>query len=905
MKMPSFIIEREIRTIDSKICRHIDNISVAPRGIVAQDVLSDLRHFVEHIMLFIYANGRDLDDNYETLCKGIKYVESQGRLKFITNFHNMLQISVSHYVPEEDNSERLMLKYYESLFDIREYMRKQYGLMLLSNLERFPLNLDPKLAEYYEKIAGEIEKNITEQRCPKGEKYYIRKIKPFFVNGRKYYEVTFSDANDWASKTDRIIAFTKLSIMQNYSVRMSFRKSAINIINKDMPVNIIVGWEVAIRDCEFKNLMKITRGKAADAGYSETQALCLYMTRQNVNLLDIVCLSQRDFKFLRAELTINAKKIEFWNDLELCRGIIINEKPGQNILRYLLFTMNNVVLKEQWYVDICSRLSGLYLRNGCIPFDSLPFVFSPKEHNPRFGTLLQCIYIEKHRSELLARHIKNNSEVNGTLFTPLSELERYGDVEGIADEYNNSIYSGHRPACDIEIKLGHAYIHGYVEDCKRILSHISAFADAGIQNYSNSVDAWLKENPMVDSDEKKEILRRMFSDSKVSIIYGAAGTGKSTLIKYISCFFSDKTKLFLAQTNPAIDNLKRKIDVANSEFYTIAKFLYRERVRREYDILIIDECSTVSNRDMRRVIEKAKCKLLILVGDTYQIASIRFGNWFSIVKEFVPETASHELITPYRSSDNNLLTLWGRVRTMTPGVTELISKPVFSNNLDDSLFEKKEEDEIVLCLNYDGLYGINNLNRFLQENNKNKPISWGLQVYKEGDPILFNESERFAPVIYNNMKGVIRAVCILDEGTGDERIMFDIELDKSINGMDAWGQDFEIVEEYQAKNSVIRFCVNRRRSEGDEDDLTSNSVIPFQIAYAVSIHKAQGLEYDSVKLVITNEVEERITHNIFYTAITRARKKLKIYWSPEVQQSILSSIMPRNCNKDIALLKQL
>ena len=48
-------------------------------------------------------------------------------------------------------------------------------------------------------------------------------------------------------------------------------------------------------------------------------------------------------------------------------------------------------------------------------------------------------------------------------------------------------------------------------------------------------------------------------------------------------------------------------------------------------------------------------------------------------------------------------------------------------------------------------------------------------------------------------------------------------------------------------------------------------------AYALSIHKAQGLEYDSVKVVITNDVEDMITSNIFYTAVTRSKDKLKIY----------------------------
>lgn len=42
-------------------------------------------------------------------------------------------------------------------------------------------------------------------------------------------------------------------------------------------------------------------------------------------------------------------------------------------------------------------------------------------------------------------------------------------------------------------------------------------------------------------------------------------------------------------------------------------------------------------------------------------------------------------------------------------------------------------------------------------------------------------------------------------------------------------------------------------------------------------------------MIITKDVEERITHSVFYTAITRARERLHIYWSPESQNKILSS----------------
>ena len=90
----------------------------------------------------------------------------------------------------------------------------------------------------------------------------------------------------------------------------------------------------------------------------------------------------------------------------------------------------------------------------------------------------------------------------------------------------------------------------------------------------------------------------------------------------------------------------------------------------------------------------------------------------------------------------------------------------------------------------------------------------------------------------------------------------------------------------------------------EDDDSVSKNMVPFQIAYAVSIHKAQGLEYDSVKIIITDDIDELITHSIFYTAITRAREKLKIYWTQSVEKKVLDRIKPKNNHQDISLLKQ-
>lgn len=567
--------------------------------------------------------------------------------------------------------------------------------------------------------------------------------------------------------------------------------------------------------------------------------------------------------------------------------------------------MNNVVIKCQKQITKNENLSKLYLQNGCIPFDTMPFINSPIGHNPRMGALFDCIPIKDRKHELLARLVRNNTEIQGQLFTTVRDIVGFDDIPTLAEQYNDALWFGHREYSKLVIENGQIFINGYKQDTCNIIRKLKSLSVNGIQNYTGTVEAWLNgAGSGVDSEEKREALKQMFSQSQVAIVYGSAGVGKSTLINHVAHFFSEKNKLFLSQTNPAVDNLKRRVTAASCTFSTIKRFLTKRDVRTNYDLLVIDECSTVSNSDMKKVLEKATFQLLLLVGDTYQINSIRFGNWFSVVRKFIPESAVFELNSPYRSSNEGLLTLWSRVRNMDDTIMELIARQEYSISLDTSIFNPAEEDEIILCLNYDGLYGINNINRFLQESNPNPSVTWGIQQYKIGDPILFNDSDRFSPVIYNNMKGKVVGIQVFDEDDISGYIQFDIELNKIINGLDAMGCDFELLENSENGNSIIRFIVNKTKSVDEDDSSNSRAVVPFQVAYAVSIHKAQGLEYSSVKIVITDEIDELITHNIFYTAITRAQNKLKIYWTPEVEHKVLTSIKPRDIKKDVGILRK-
>ena len=113
----------------------------------------------------------------------------------------------------------------------------------------------------------------------------------------------------------------------------------------------------------------------------------------------------------------------------------------------------------------------------------------------------------------------------------------------------------------------------------------------------------------------------------------------------------------------------------------------------------------------------------------------------------------------------------------------------------------------------------------------------------------------------------------------------------------------ELLESAEAGKSIVKFRVTRKKDSDDDKEFADETDISFQIAYAVSIHKAQDLEYDSVKVIITEEVDELITHNIFYTAITRSKKYLKIYWSPETQEKIISGFELADAKKDASIFK--
>ena len=154
----------QIKSIDENICENIDkNSTLNDRGFLSQNILSQLRNLVEHCSMYINLRLNGLDDNIslEDAKEKIpsipnKIGDMNNEFRFIKKFHNLLQVSESHYAHDKNNSERLMLKYYEYMLRLKKLCIKTLDLKILSNLHKFPLELDKNLDEYYEKILSKL-----------------------------------------------------------------------------------------------------------------------------------------------------------------------------------------------------------------------------------------------------------------------------------------------------------------------------------------------------------------------------------------------------------------------------------------------------------------------------------------------------------------------------------------------------------------------------------------------------------------------------------------------------------------------------------------------------------------------------------------------------------------------------
>lgn len=841
-----------------------------------ENVLELIRAFALKIYSEVKEDATICSDDIKN---ALVYTFSKQDYIFLKNFYKRLFAIASEYTLNGESLSSNEIFVYEFLYKIKSFAKAEFALTVFENIDRIIPQSNLTL-EYREKLADKLE-NSKYYSSPEGDVYYISKTKPFFVNDKIYYELTVKPASEAFGKFSKFTVFSKYSVPSYYAVRLNFFFSSINVSGREMRIRILDSFKVAIRLIEIDDLASILNNPYETIDTGEYDAIMDYLTISGESLLDIVDLSEDNYIKLKSTVLNNVTYPVIFNLLDKCRDMCLKRKSGYVTLRYAILKLRHRVMRNIISEEQNRFLSDLYLNIKCLPFENTPFDSSLPEHTPNIFDLFLCLNKNKHKCELLSRKVKFNTE-SGIMYTPVSNLKEFDNVKELAVRFNMNLPQNHFEERKLIIDSGNIFINGYVSDTFEILKSLYRFVGNGIPDYSNILSDCLSNDYQIDSDEKAEILSNIFLQNRVATVFGSAGTGKTVLMNHVAHVFEGASKLFLAKTNSAVEYIRANITSKNCVFKTVDSYLHSED--KNYDILFVDECPTIDNASMRKVLNKISCKAIVLVGDLFQIQSIRYGNWFGLCKYILPTNAVFELNIPYRTSNLELVDLFDKVRQLDSNLFDLINE--FRSDFDDSLFYKEENDETLLCFDYDGLYGINNLNSFLQNSNAYVPESWDSFFYKYGDPIIFADNNHYSSVLHKNLKGKILGI-----NKTYSKITFKLEVFDIIDKEKAEEMGLEVLDCENNNHSIITLSIDKY-IENPLRERTNFYCVPFQLAYAVSIYKVQGMEFDSVKLVITDESIRYITHNILYTAVTRAKKKLKIYCSESTLKKLVSTIKP-------------
>lgn len=882
----------KIKIQNERIEKQINDPESLGYGSTCADVINKVRTLIETIAVYYYgySNNSVVRLDYDTIKnKAIPFINKEKELNFLSKLHYYTQAAASHYVIEEETASRLYLKYLPFLIDIRKWFYNKFKVKILNNISKLYMEKDDELAEYYSKIYDLFVTNMPYQKNSK--RYYVYRCIPIYVNNDLIYELTLVPASDFASKFNRFVAFCNFKIKTNYSIQINYVEKIIKVRDMEIPIRIITNYSVSIRPCEFNNFAKLLGMKTnVSSNLNEYKNLMNYLTTEHDSLVDIIKKDRKLFKSFKTIIMENAETENLISILEEAREAVSEERFGYNVILYLLYRMNNRVIKDQYSFD--ANYHDLYIHKDTSPFNSNPFAMNLKKHQTHLSDLLEIFDISDCEEQLLYRYIQSKTEIDGKLYIGLGELHYTEDeIKQSIKKINDSL--NWKKTSQIKVMNDKLYILNYEFTTKSIIDKLLELSKSGMQDYKDYVTNTINSrNLIIDSDEKGKVLGNLFSSSHVAMIYGPAGTGKSFLAKHISAIFSTSKRIYLAATHPAVNNLYRKIGGTYDRFMTISSYLTRDITA---DILFIDECSTVSNSDMLKILESSKFKYLVLLGDICQIQSIKYGPWFKYAKVLLPMNTKFELLELHRTSSKNLEELWNLVRNRDDRIEEFLSQYNLEKEITDSSILEIEDNQIVLCLNYDGLYGINNINRLLQSKNYNKEFVINDYSYKTGDPILFTENNQYSKILYNNLKGTI--VHIDDN---NNYVNFILNVERVFNEFDLSDYpNLKLLKTNSDGTSDIVITVDREIDSDYDEQICK--LVPFQVAYAISIHKSQGLEYENVKVIISNTIFDRISHDIFYTAITRATKKLTIYWGEQTEAKILKNIRKNPDNEDIKI----
>lgn len=455
----------------------------------------------------------------------------------------------------------------------------------------------------------------------------------------------------------------------------------------------------------------------------------------------------------------------------------------------------------------------------------------------------------------------------------LSYLSSNYKISLTSDELNDKI--DYLSEQQLVTKLDKRYYLTKYYEAEKKVAHALKITDSFTIKTFNKLDERISSlekelNITYNDDQKKAIMSAL--NNNISIISGGPGTGKTTIINAIVKLYIEEHKLapmqileniaLLAPTGRAAKKLSSS---TNLPAYTIHRYLkwykdqddffYNEYNKTLHHLIIVDETSMIDinlfNALLKGISPHVK---LILVGDIFQLPSVGAGLVLSdLISSDLFNYVPLNII--YRQSNNSYIPYLAK---------EIKNRDLsedFLNKRDDYAFFMSENTQIksyieqiirisqekgitehqmqILAPMYKGENGIDNLNIALQEiynpakRSKNE-LKYGDITYREGDKVLqlVNDLDKN---VFNGDIGYILSVY--------PKIKIDFEGN---------------IAEYEKKD-----------------------LHQIKHAYAITIHKSQGSEFEHVIMPISRSYYKMLYNQLVYTGVSRAKKSLTIVGDPK------------------------
>lgn len=508
-----------------------------------------------------------------------------------------------------------------------------------------------------------------------------------------------------------------------------------------------------------------------------------------------------------------------------------------------------------------------------IPFDKIDNYYlntlKGDIHN-KYRLSVGIDYIVKKHNIYYESEYKLHNVIKHTLKVDFDKVsDRFKSVNIYS--YNDDINNGNLSKLYIDTNY-----YNYENEIKKFINtHIGSN-----KYHHNDLDKFIsnyeKQHKIKFNNEQKIAIQSSMNNN-LSIITGGPGTGKSSLIHIIYNYFKQKnTKcIVLTPTGTSSSVIRDKLFAVNNhkitdeqnnkdqdDVMTIDKFILKcKRLDSQPSIIILDEMSMIGIKKFYKLINILNkhdyITKIIMLGDPNQLPSIDIGNIFANLLNFgvynTTDIKTHNIKIKDRLIKNNIPISYLKKNMRSSSLTlnkvfdGIINEKIdliLENNNNEFIYEQELlciykyiqkykndiKNTIVLTLTKKNSYGKNDLDNEIH----NIILGKNIPMFSIGDRIMCNKNKEYGTTKKYN-----------------------------INNGDIFYIKYKTSTEYTIENeNATEFILSN-------DEITNF----FEIAWCITVHKAQGKEFKRVIIVIPKKTYNMLNKNLLFTAITRTKNE--------------------------------